>query len=56
VFAVDELEEDIIESLQEMWKPEGQQLDCLRHMINVSTVDKIDKQIVQDLYEQLKKL
>jgi len=38
------------------WKPEGQQLDCLRHMLNVSTVDKIDKQIIQDLYEQLKSL
>ena len=41
---------------QSQWKPEGQQLDCLRHMINVSTVGKIDKQFVQDLYEQLKKL
>lgn len=41
---------------QPHWKPEGQQLDCLRHMINVSTVDKIDKQFVKDLYEQLKKL
>lgn len=38
------------------WKPEGQQLCCLRHMIDVSTVDKIDRQIVIDLYEQLKSL
>lgn len=47
---------DWLKSLRPSWKPEGQQLDCLRHMINVSTVDKIDKQFVIDLYEQLKKL
>lgn len=41
---------------QSHWKPKEQQLDCLRHMINVSTVGKIDKQLVQDLYEQLKNL
>lgn len=41
---------------QPHWKPNGQQLDCLRHMINVSIVGGIDKQIVQDLYEQLQKL
>lgn len=35
------------------WKPKGQQLECLRHMINASTVNKIDKQFVEDLYGQL---
>jgi len=38
------------------WKPDGIQLDCLRHMISVSTVNNIDKQFVRDLYEQLQKL
>lgn len=41
---------------EEHWRPEGQQLDCLRHMINVSTIEKFDKQIVRGLYEQLKLL
>lgn len=45
-----------LKSLRPSWRPEGQQLDCLRHMINVSTVDKDDKQLVRDLYRQLKKL
>lgn len=48
--------ESWLKSLRPSWKPKGQQLDCLRHMINVSTVGKIDKQLVQDLYEQLKTL
>lgn len=51
-----EITKDILDMLRPSWKPDGQQLDCLRHMINVSTVGKIDKQLVQDLYEQLKKL
>ena len=38
------------------WKPEAQQLDCLRRMINVSTVEKIDKKIVQDLLDKIESL